>query len=77
MENCNFNDRTALHGKIIEKYGTMQAFAAAFDCTYTHMLNLLNGKTNWSLDGARKAAKLLGIDGDASELKRIFFYFSN
>ena len=42
--------------KIIEKYKTVQAFADAFGCTYTHMLNLLNGKTNWSLDNARKAA---------------------
>lgn len=77
MENYEFEKRTALHGKIIEKFGTVQAFAAAFDCTYTHMLNLINGKTGWSLDGARKACVLLGIKDDASELKRIFFSFDD
>lgn len=77
MEEYNFSKRSALHGKIIEKYGTVQAFASAFGCTYTHMLNLLNGKTSWSVDGARKAVSLLGIKDDASEIKRVFFSFES
>lgn len=77
MEDPKFTERSALHGKIIEKYKTVQAFAVAFGCTYTHMLNLLNGKTNWSLDNARKAAALLDIKDDAQELRRIFFCFDN
>ena len=77
MENYNFVKRAALHGKIIEKFKTVQAFANAFGCSYTHMLNLLNGNTSWSIDGARKAAVLLDIKDDASELKRIFFSFED
>lgn len=77
MEETKFTERSALRGKIVEKYKTVEAFAVSFGCTYTHMLNLLNGKTNWSLNGARKAAILLGIKDDASEITRIFFSFEN
>ena len=77
MEEPRFVERQALHGKIVEKYKTIQAFSVAFGCSYTHMLNLLNGKTNWSLDNARKAAALLDIRDDAAEIQRIFFNFNN
>lgn len=70
---ANFENRSALHGKIIEKYGSIQTFARAFGFSYTNMRNLVTGKTNWTLNNARKAVKLLGIEGNAKEIKRIFF----
>ena len=70
-------NNAALRGKIIEKYKTIQNFASVFGCSYTQMLNLLSGKCGWSVEKARKATVLLGIEDDAQEIVRIFFSNKN
>ena len=65
----------ALRGKIVEKYSTLQKFAEVMGCSYTHILDLLNGKNRITLTTAQKMAKLLDLE--QGEIFRIFFSTSN
>lgn len=76
MEQFNYKvNLDALRGKIIEKYKSVTNFSEVFGCSYTHMLDLLNGRTCWSLANAYKATALLDLSDD--EKLRIFFYPAN
>lgn len=68
---------SALKGRVIEKYGTLQKFSEIFDCSYTHVLDLFSGKTGWTLPNVYKVISLLGLDGNMAEINRIFFSQEN
>lgn len=63
----------ALRGKVVEVFGSINKFAEAFGITPVQMQNKIAGRSGWSLEDARKAVSLLGIENDANEIKRIFF----
>ena len=73
MSESNSVNLSALRGKVVEVYGTIEKFADAFGITATQMQNKLSGKSGWSLVDIQKAADLLGIRGNAQECHRIFF----
>lgn len=50
-----------LRGRIIERYGTIGAFAEAFGETRQNVSLKLNGKGGWPQEKIDKAAALLGI----------------
>lgn len=64
---------SALRGKAIEVFGSIEKFAGEFGITPTQMSNKLSGKSGWSLADIRKAADILGIRDNPSECHRIFF----
>lgn len=53
-----------LKGKIVEKYGTRKAFAAAVGISENSLSLKLNGKTGFSQEDIEKWSKLLGISFD-------------
>lgn len=59
-----------LKGKIIEKFGSIRAFAEAAGICQSTMSFLLNGKAMWRSDKMAIAIKLLGIPND-----EIAYYF--
>lgn len=61
----------ALRGKVIEKCKTVQNFATLLGCSYTHMLDILNGKSKVTLTNAQKMTSILELDKE--EIWRIFF----
>lgn len=67
------NEMSALRGKIREVYRSEDAFADAFGMTRQNLQLKLKGQVGWSLDDVKKAAELLGIENDQSEIYRIFF----
>lgn len=51
-----------LRGKIVEVYGTQEAFAEAMGTTKTTINVKLNGKVDWTSSEIVKACKLLNIN---------------
>lgn len=68
-----FKNRSALRGKVIEKFGSIQKFAEAMDYSYTGIRNLIGGQVRWTIELARKACIVLGMENDPQEIYRIFF----
>ena len=66
-------EMSALRGKIREVYRSEDAFADAFGMTRQNLQLKLKGQVGWSLTDVKKAAELLGIENDQSEIYRIFF----
>lgn len=66
----------ALRGRIVEKYGTAEAFAKAFGISPQAMSNKLNGRSEWSRSDFIKATELLHLDGTGSFFD-IFFCKEN
>lgn len=64
---------SALRGKIIEEYRTINNFAIAMGISRQHLSNLLSGKAHWTVIKMRKAVKLLKIEDQPGEIYRIFF----
>lgn len=59
-----------LKGKIVEKYGRVQDFAAALGMSNSVVSQLLNNRREWRSAEISKAAKLLDI-----QTEEIGFYF--
>lgn len=51
-----------LRGRIIEKYGTMDAFAKEIDISKTQMSKKMNGKSGFSQADIIRWSRLLDID---------------
>lgn len=60
-----------LKNKIIDVYGTQQAFAKALGVSVSSVSRFINGSRAWRGETVIKAAKLLGIDGN--EIDVYFF----
>ena len=60
-----------LLGRIIEKYGTRKAFAAAMEMSESSLCDRLNGKIPFKTEEIWKAAKLLDIRPE--EIGEYFF----
>ena len=56
---------------IKQKFGTMQAFAAAMNKSDSTLSKKLNGIVDWTSSEIEKAAKLLGVEDCIQEY---FFY---
>lgn len=54
-------DYSKLRGKIREKFGNQEAFAAALEMSPASVSSKLNGRTEWQSDEIVKACELLGI----------------
>lgn len=55
-------DYSKLKGKIVEKYGTNQAFAAAMGWSFSTNGKKLSQKARWDQDEILRACSLLEID---------------
>lgn len=64
-------DYSKLKGRIIEKFGSIQAFAKAFGASMTSISQKLNNKVRWSSDDMIKVAELL--DFKPEEISSYFF----
>lgn len=60
-----------LRGRIIEKYGTLAAFAERIELSQTSLSKKMTGKTGFSQEDIRVWSKLLDID--PSEYGLYFF----
>lgn len=60
-----------LKGRIIEIYGSQEAFASAMEMSKSSVSMRLNNKVRWSLDEVYKAKNLLNIND--SEISAYFF----
>ena len=54
-------DFSRLRGRIIEKFGSCEAFAAAMGCSKVWLSSRLNNAVQWRSAEIRQAAELLGI----------------
>ena len=65
------NDYRKLRGRIVERYGTLNAFAEALGISYVQASKKVNGKAGFSQKDINEWSDLLGI-----ELEEIgpFFY---
>lgn len=54
-------DFSKLRGRIVEKYKTLAAFAAAMDMSASALSDRMNGKIYFKMDEITEAAKLLEI----------------
>ena len=70
MKNIRFN-YSKLRGRIIEKFGTQQAFAAELGISDCSISVKLNGHSYFSQTEIAKAINILGID--PSEVASYFF----
>ena len=61
-----------LRGRIVEKYGTQGAFAAAMGWREALLSAKLNNRSAWTFAEVMKACKLLGIP--QHEAHEYFFY---
>lgn len=61
-----------LKGRIVEKFGTQTAFAAAMGWRKALLSAKLNNKSQWTVAEAMKACELLGISLNDAHL--YFFY---
>ena len=64
-------DFSKLLGRIVEKFGTRSAFAAAMDLADSALSNRLNNKVPFDTDEIYKACELLDID--PQEIPAYFF----
>ena len=64
-------DFSKLLGRIIEKFGTRGAFAAAMSMAESALSNRLNNKIHFDADEIVRACQLLGID--TQEIHLYFF----
>ncbi len=60
-----------LRGRIIEKFGTLGAFADAYGCDYSTLSRMLSEGHNWKKSEIKKCSDLLDIPMD--ELILYFF----
>lgn len=63
-------DFRRLRGRIVEKFGTCDCFAAAMGHSKVWISSRLNGTVQWRADEMRAAAELLDIPDEA-----IYAYF--
>lgn len=66
-------DYSKLRGRIIEKFGTIKAFAAAYGISYVTMSNKLNGKVSVSPDDMVKMSRPELLDIQPAEYHLYFF----
>lgn len=66
-------DYSKLRGRIIEKFGSIKAFAKAYGLSHVTMSNKLNGKVAISQDDIMKMAKPELLDIQPEEIHEYFF----
>jgi len=66
-------DFSKLRGRIIEKFGSIRAFAKAYGLSYVTMSNKLNGKVGISSDDIVKMSKPELLDIPPAEYHLYFF----
>lgn len=66
-------DYSKLRGRIIEKFGSVKAFAKAYGLSMTTMSKKLNGKTAFSVDDIVKMSSPKFLDIPSSEYHEYFF----
>lgn len=66
-------DYSKLRGRIIEKFGSIKAFAKAYGLSYVTMSNKLNGKVGISSDDIVKMSKPELLDIPPAEYHLYFF----
>lgn len=57
-------DYSKLRGKIVEKYGTLKAFATAQGINVSHLVGVLNSGRSFKTETVWKIADALGVLGD-------------
>lgn len=62
MEEAKVYDYSKLKGRIVEVFGTQEAFATAFGCARGTFSLRLNGKRNFRQDEILNACQLLHVD---------------
>ncbi len=65
-------DHSKLHGKIIEKFGSIDRFADVFGVSGNAVRNLLKGRTDWSRRNIDRACELLDVN-NPYEVHLLFF----
>ena len=66
-------DYSKLRGRIIEKFGSIRAFARAYGLSYVTMSNKLNGKVGISSDDMVKMSRPELLDIQPAEYHLYFF----
>lgn len=66
-------DFSKLRGRIIEKFGSVRAFAKAYGWSLTTMSRKLNGKTAFSVADIERMSKPEFLDIQPSEYHTYFF----
>lgn len=66
-------DFSKLRGRIVEKFGSVKAFAEAFGWSLTTMSRKLNGKTAFSVSDIEEMSKPEFLDIPPSEYHEYFF----
>ena len=66
-------DYSKLRGRIIEKFGSIKAFAKAYGLSHVTMSNKLNGKVAISMDDIVKMSRPELLDIQPSEFHLYFF----
>jgi transcriptional regulator with XRE-family HTH domain len=64
-------DYSKLRGRIVEKYGSISAFAKATNVSFVTASNRLNNKTEWKSSDIMEAAEVLDIALD--DVRDYFF----
>lgn len=64
-------DTSKLRGRIVEKYGTLVAFAEAVHCSLSFLSQYMNGKKK--LDQPTMDAWIVALEIPASEIHLYFF----
>lgn len=62
----------ALRGKVIEKYGTIGAFANAMNWSQRKASYITNGRQNMTTQEVEDCAEVLGVDS-VQDFMRIFY----
>lgn len=66
-------DYSKLRGRIVEKFGTIKAFANAYGITSVSMSKKLNGDTAFSQDDIMKMSTPELLDIQAKDIPEYFF----
>ena len=65
-------DQSKLHGRIIEKCGSIEKFAELFGTSGNAVRNLLKGKNDWSRRNIERACEILDVN-NPYEIHLLFF----
>lgn len=68
-------DYSKLRGRIVEKFGTVRAFAEAYGISYTSMSAKLNGRIAISMADIEKMSEPEFLDIHPSEYHEYFFKY--
>lgn len=71
IERVKFN-QSALRGKIVEKYGSIESFAKSVGRSRQSTQYIISGHTDMTRSTMIKWAQALGVELDSTEMIRIF-----